>query len=393
MARRNEIDGLRGLMLMLMTLTHLPTRFGYYTGQPFGFVSAAEGFVFLSAFMVSGVYIERMQRSGIAAMRRAVWRRALVLYACQVGLLLFLLTVVAPIGAAKTQPAITNLVSFFHDERLAALSSGLVLVYDPPLLDILPLYILFMLVTPAVLTLSLRRGWIPILSVSFGLWLLAQFGAGQAVYQTIASATGFDMPYGATGAFSLLAWQFLWVIGLWVGTSKAQGHERDAVIPRWSVAPAAVVVLVFIVWRHVVGETPFPSGNGLNMLFDKWHLSPLRLLNFLALLVVARRWGNSVAPWFAGSSVARLGAASLPVFCAHIVICLLALALFGDRYDHRSWTVDVTLVIVTFAALYAVAEIALRATHRSGQSASATSSRLNSQATQLPLSPAGSRAH
>ena len=34
------------------------------------------------------------------------------------------------------------------------------------------------------------------------------------------------------------------------------------------------------------------------MLFDKWHLSPLRLLNFLALLVVTRRWGNSVAPWF-----------------------------------------------------------------------------------------------
>ena len=87
-----------------------------------------------------------------------------------------------------------------------------------------------MLVTPAVLTLSLRRGWISILSISFGLWLLAQFGAGQAVYQTIASATGFDMPYGATGAFSLLAWQFLWVIGLRVGTSKAQGHERDAVI-------------------------------------------------------------------------------------------------------------------------------------------------------------------
>ena len=164
-------------------------------------------------------------------------------------------------------------------------------------------------------------------------------------------------------------------------------------IPRWSVAPAAVVVLVFIVWRHLVGETPFPSGNGLNMLFDKWHLSPLRLLNFLALLVVTRRWGNSVAPWFAGSLFARLGAASLPVFCAHIVICLLALTFFGDRYDHRGWSVDVALLIVTFAALYAVAEIALRATDRSGHSASGNSFRLNSQAGQLPLSSAGSRAH
>ena len=52
MVRWNEINGLRGLMLMLMTLTHLPTRFGNYTGQPYGFISAAEGFVFLSAYMV-----------------------------------------------------------------------------------------------------------------------------------------------------------------------------------------------------------------------------------------------------------------------------------------------------------------------------------------------------
>jgi len=181
MSRRHEIDALRGLMLILMTLTHLPTRFSESTGEPFGFVSAAEGFVFLSAFMVGWIYVGRARKNGIPAMRRTVWRRAFMLYACQVGLLLFLLTVVVPIGAAKGQPAIINLVSFFNSEHLTALLSGLVLLYDPPLLDILPLYILFMLTTPAVLTLSLRRGWAPILSVSFGLWVLAQFGVGQAI--------------------------------------------------------------------------------------------------------------------------------------------------------------------------------------------------------------------
>ena len=82
---------------------------------------------------------------------------------------------------------------------MAAFSSGLVLLYDPPLLDILPLYILFMLATPAVIALSLRRGWASILSFSFGL-LLAQFGVGHAVYQTIAGATRFDMPYAETGS-------------------------------------------------------------------------------------------------------------------------------------------------------------------------------------------------
>jgi hypothetical protein len=41
--------------------------------------------------------------------RDAVWHRALILYACQIGLLLFLLMIVAPIGTAKAQPAITDL--------------------------------------------------------------------------------------------------------------------------------------------------------------------------------------------------------------------------------------------------------------------------------------------
>ena len=46
MRRRWELDALRGLMLVLMTSTHLPTWFAVPASQPFGFVSAAEGFVF-----------------------------------------------------------------------------------------------------------------------------------------------------------------------------------------------------------------------------------------------------------------------------------------------------------------------------------------------------------
>jgi hypothetical protein len=348
-------------MLILMTIAHLPTRFSAYAGEPFGFISDAEGFVFLSAFLVGWIYVARARKNGIPAMRHAVWRRAFKIYACQVGLLLFLLVVVAPIGDAKSQAAVTNLVSFFNREPSAALPSALVLLYAPALLDILPLYTLFMLATPAVLTLSLRRGWAPILTFSFGLWILAQFGVGKAVYQTIASAMRFDMPYRDTGAFSLLAWQLLWIIGLWMGSTKAEGREGDLATPRWIAAPAAVVALVFILWRHAVGEIPFPSGNELNVLFDKWHLSPLRLLDFFALVVVILHWGNLLAPWFGRLFLARLGAASLPVFCAHLVICLLALAFFGSQYGHRGWGVDVALLIGTLAALYAVAEVALRA--------------------------------
>lgn len=98
MTRRLDIDALRGLMLVLMTFTHLPTRFASPFGQPLGFVSSAEGFVFLSAFMCGWIYSERAKRDGLSSMRRALWQRATAIYACQIALLVFLLTIVASIG-------------------------------------------------------------------------------------------------------------------------------------------------------------------------------------------------------------------------------------------------------------------------------------------------------
>jgi hypothetical protein len=44
---------------------------------------------------------------------------------------------------------------------------------------------------------------------------------------------------------------------------------------------------VAFVWRHVVGQTPAPSNPGVNLMFDKWHQGPLRLINVLVLLLRA----------------------------------------------------------------------------------------------------------
>src|SRR5690606_2508692 len=68
-----ELDALRGLMLVLMTLTHMPTGFAHYLSQPFGFVSAAEGFVLGSALLAGRVYGARAQRQGFSELRRSLW--------------------------------------------------------------------------------------------------------------------------------------------------------------------------------------------------------------------------------------------------------------------------------------------------------------------------------
>jgi peptidoglycan/LPS O-acetylase OafA/YrhL len=83
MRRYWEIDALRGLMLLLMTVTHLPSRLTDPLGQPFGFVSAAEGFVLLSAFVCGQHYGRIGLVQGIEPMRRAFRRRALTIWLVQ----------------------------------------------------------------------------------------------------------------------------------------------------------------------------------------------------------------------------------------------------------------------------------------------------------------------
>ncbi|TFY98688.1 OpgC domain-containing protein [Ramlibacter rhizophilus] len=357
--RRWEIDALRGLMLMLMTLTHLPTRLSEPFGQPFGLVSAAEGFVLLSGYMAGLVYGRAAVEKGVAAMRRAFSRRAHVVYLCHAALLLFLFTVIALIGIRVDEPAVKNLMAYYLQHPLDALVGGLILIYQPPLLDILPMYVIFMLVSPWALVLALRAGWAPVMAASLAVWLLAQFGLAQWLYEAVAAATPLPVPYAQTGSFHVLAWQFLWMMGLWMGASRHEPEPAPFTFPNSAVAIAAVAALVCFVWRHAVGQVPFPGNATLNLLFDKWHLGPLRLLNLMALMVLVIRFG----PWLASHLprlrfLETLGAASLAVFCAHLVVVLLTLSLFGAQQD-RAWSVDVPLLAVALSSLYAAGWLTL----------------------------------
>lgn len=351
--RRWELDALRGLMLVLMACTHFPTRLSDPLGQPFGFVSAAEGFVLLSAYMAGSVYGRKALRDGGDAMRGALLRRALKVYACQAALLLFAYTVIAAIGLLADQQAVLGLLGLYFDRPAMALLSSLLLIYSPALLDILPIYIVLMLLSPVLLLHGRRRGWGGILALSTLLWLAAQFDAGPAVYQLLGRWVDIPVSYGDMGAFEILGWQFLWVMGLWLGADAGALPQR---LPWGLVMAAALLALVAFVWRHAVGQTPFPGLPALAPLFDKWHLGPLRLINLFALLVLVLHFG----PWLKRhlprvAVLELLGRQSLPVFCAHLVVALLALALFGAADAQRALPLDLLLLVAGYAALYAVA--------------------------------------
>lgn len=380
-ARHWELDALRGLMLVLMTLTHLPTRFASPAGQPFGFVSAAEGFVLLSAYVAGLVYTRRERRDGAQRMQQAFWRRALKLYGLQAGLLVFLFTVVLGVGALLGQPAVLNLASFFLERPLVALAGALALVYNPPLLDILPLYVLFMVASPVLLLHGLHRGWRGILAGSVALWLGAQFGLGAWLYGTLAGLLHWPVPVDQTGSFHLLAWQFPWVLGLWLGASHAEQPDAPPLrFPRWMVHGALAVTMVGMAWRHAVGQVPFPGMPEFNLLFDKWQLGPLRVISLFALIVLVWHHGPALARRMPTPKLlVTYGQASLPVFVAHVALVLALLATVGEPDADRPWLIDVLLLVGAFAILDGVALLSVtldeaqarRVARRAGRAATA----------------------
>jgi hypothetical protein len=356
-----ELDAVRGLMLVLMLSTHLPTNFGIPTSEPFGFVSAAEGFVMLSGYVAGLVYTRRYLRDGIAAMQRAFLRRAVVVYACQAASLLFLFTIIAGLGLSLPRPSVQHLMWFYLQQPLTGLWSSLLLIYNPPLLDILPVYIMFMLVSPWILAYGLRHGWRAIMVISGTLWFATQFGLSRILYQGLVDLTGLSVPFSETGAFETFGWQLLWVFGMWLGSTHARvPPEQRKPFPPALVVGAGVVAGSFFIWRHIMGLSPFPEGNPINVLFDKWHLGPLRLLDFFSLVLLAMYFGGWLKAHLPRMRwLETMGKASLSVFCAHLVIVLLMLCVLGEPTPDRPLWVDLALYGASIVVLYGVARVML----------------------------------
>ena len=155
--RRPELDALRGLFLVWMTLTHLPTRFSDFVNQPIGFISSAEGFVFISALLVGRLYMRDLQLNP-ANVRARLWKRSLKIYGYHLLMLTFAFTVIAEIAIHTHKAALINLLDFYLAHPLVAIVGSVLLLYCPPLLDILPMYVTFLFLTPLALSAAARFG-------------------------------------------------------------------------------------------------------------------------------------------------------------------------------------------------------------------------------------------
>jgi hypothetical protein len=351
--RRLELDAARGVMLLWITLTHLPTVASTYVNQPFGFFSAAEGFIFVSALFTGRIYSRIADREGFGAMKRKLGMRTLRLYAHHALLLALTFLIAVPIAEHGNRPGLHNLLDFYFGAGpVRAIVDGALLVYRPPLLDILPMYIIFLLLTPVALMFAARIGWKYILGGSSTLWLLAQFGLRQSAYNVVAHF-GVSIPLNEMGSFDLWAWQFLWMLGLWLGVRWAKGDLPVEAWTRKLTVPALLIVPALLVLRYTVGHGI--ELGGLEVNFDKWHLGVVRLVNFSAFAVLLVRL-QPVMKLLAVRPLVTLGQASLQVFCAHLFFCFFGLTMMGNASMVSGWR-QLLLLTLTFSALFLTAKI------------------------------------
>lgn len=352
--RQPELDAARGLMLVWMTLTHLPTNASAFANQTVGFVSSAEGFIFFSALFTGLIYSRMALRDGSNVMKRKLWLRTLRLYGYHAALLAFAFLVAVPISAGGNRPHLHYLLDYYFmaGARHAIVDSAL-LIYRPPLLDILPMYIIFLFSTPFVLAIGLRKGWKWILWGSLLLWLGAQLGLREAVYGLLVHTVGLRIPLNEMGSFDLWGWQFLWVLGLWFG---ARWVKDDLPVQDWArrtLIPAAIIAPVLLVMRYAVG-------NGVELgifevCFDKWHLGVVRLINFAAIAALLIHF-PSVLRKLSVRPLVQMGQASLQVFCAHLFFCFAGLTLMGNASMLSGWE-QVMLLAITFSGLWVTAKV------------------------------------
>lgn len=341
-------------MLVWIALTHLPTAASSWVNQPFGFVGATEGFIFLSALFTGRIYFRIAERDGYPAMEWKLWARTLRLYGYHVLLLAFAFRVAVPIAAHGNRPGLHNLLDFyFNAGPKQAVTEAALLIYRPPLLDILPMYIIFLFFTSIAIPLAWRIGWKPILWTSFAFWVLAQFGFRAAEHTFMMRYIPTGIPLNEMGSFDLWAWQFLWFVGVWLGLRWAQDTLPIESWARRAAVPAAVIAIACFIMRRKIAHGL--QLGAFEFFFDKWHLGPVRMLDFAAvaaLLILSQRVTKTAAI----RPLVLLGQSSLQVFCVHLLFCFAGLTLLGNASMLNAWR-QVGLLSATFAGMLITATI------------------------------------
>lgn len=315
------VDNLRGIFHLVMVVDHLPFVlpgvFTLITGlfEVAGYITVAEGFVFLSGFVSGLVYTRLKREKGGSALWRKILLRAVQIHVSYVLAAVSLLALIKMLGPSNMEWHSWNqLIDTSLTE--ASVKVALVLV-QPTFLEILPMYCLFLLLTPILLDQIERGRCLRVILVSVLIWGAAQLGLRNALFHLLPPHVSVSPGY-----FNAFGWQILFVSGLVCGhkTWTARGPWLPTRRELSAIAIMTICVC-FILHRGYLGLRMPDS------LIDRSPLGPLRLINFFAMAFLLCKFRTRTEKYISWGGLAFLSRHSLPVFAFHLIpIYLVAIA-------------------------------------------------------------------
>ena len=314
-----------------MTLDHFGKPISHYLYQCFGFFSAAEGFFFLSGFVgmlaASSKSVKDPTQSWMRWRAFKTWRYHAVTLLCLC------------LASYWFLPRVAYLFKSLHLHPFAGSLWSAILVNTPEWLDVLPLYVVFLLLGSFVFPFFVKARrkrtvfmlWLPSLAV----WIATQFGLREAV-------NGLFPAWISHGDFDPFGWQFVYFTGAAVSAWWKLARTVDSRTSALAVTivqkstPALLAVLLFcFLWSHQFIPMELPAA----ALVDKVGVGPLRFANFFVFMLticwIVRTWPSLLD--FRATNV--MGRHSLDVYTAHIVFIYIWMSTPNSIRYHAPWNV------------------------------------------------------
>ena len=313
-----RLDLFRGLALWLIFLDHIPSNLvAWVTIRNYGFSDATEIFVFVSGYTAAFVYGKAMRERGFVVAGARILRRAWQIYVAHIFLFAIYMAEISYVATSFENPLYSeemNILDFLKQPDVTIIQA-LLLKFKPANMDVLPLYIVLLLLFPPILWLLLRRPTMA-LGASVALYALTwEFGWNLPAY-----------PYGHW-YFNPFAWQLLFVFGAWCalgGAERLSGVLQSKVTVAIATAYLLFAFIITLTWYlpgmasyvpHWLEEVIYP--------IDKINLDVLRFAHFLALAAltvqfIPRDWPplKSRAFW----PLIVCGQHSLEIFCLGVFL-------------------------------------------------------------------------
>ena len=374
MKRFTILDGLRGYFLVFMMLNHLLFQGDFLLQKinhgELGYVQDAQGFVFLSGIIIGLYYIRMIEQGRTALMDAKILKRAydLYVYAVIVLAVVLILAIVVP----NSRPLWGHFMWEMYQTPSVSAVSSFLLLYQPTFMDILPQYIVYLVVSPLLLRWVARGYWREVLSGSVFLWLAVQLGwhlPGLRIFEEAVRevAPGFTL----RSHFNPLAWQLVFVAGLLLGAADTRGELdwKGWFSPDRTYLLKASIVIVALFMFYKLGFTYGFMPDSMALRFDAYNnrpeLSFVYLLNFVALayvvtwLLVAGTEAASPAARLAGYWLNRLfrwrfltflGKHSLQVYACHVVVVYVILGI-DSRIGPFAETTKTVIALLAITSL------------------------------------------